>query len=113
MLFRLLFVERRDGSVELDLGWIILAVAFANGILAFDLAAAGLWHITVAAWSWYGSLTGLAFVAGATISRARLLAESRMVGHVAQAIASSPAETDVPEVHSPLRYRDIDDPDDA
>lgn len=113
MLTRLLFVERRDGTVELDLGWAILAMAFLNGLLAFDLAAAGVWRVTVAAWSWYGSLTGLAFLAGATISRARLMAEARMVGHVAQAIASSPAEEALPEVHSPLRYRGFDDPDDA
>lgn len=109
MLYRLLFVERRDGSVELDLGWAILAVAFLNGILAFDLAAAGVWQISIAAWSWYGSLTGLAFLAGATISRARLMAESKMVGSIAQAIASSEPEPDVPT--SPLKYRDIDDPD--
>ncbi|MGE0347630.1 MAG: hypothetical protein AB7N73_15775 [Gemmatimonadales bacterium] len=109
LLFRLLFVERADGTVELDLGWAILALAFLNGLVAFDLAAAGIWRISVAAWSWYGSLTGLAFIAGATISRARLMAESKMIGAVAQGIATSP---ELPTVESPLRYREIHDPDD-
>lgn len=110
LLFRLLFVERSDGTIELDLGWAILAIAFLNGIVAFDLAAAGIWSISVAAWSWYGSLTGLAFIAGATISRARLLAESRMVGDVSRGIAASAPPL---SFTSPLRYRPIDDPDGA
>ena len=109
LLFRLLFVERRDGAIELDLGWLILAVAFLNGLVAFDLAAAGVWQISVAAWSWYGSLTGLAFIAGATISRARLIAESRLPGEVAGGIATSSPDAEVPT--SPLRYRTCDDPD--
>lgn len=88
LLHRMIFTS----SGDLDLGWVLLALAFVNGILFFDLAALGHARVSVAAWSWYGSLTGLSFIAGATISRARLIADSRMVGDVASAIATAAPE---------------------
>lgn len=74
---------------ELDLGWLLLLIAFANAILFFDLAAFKVVSISVAAWAFYGSMISLCFIAGAAISRARLIAGSRVPGEVARGIAES------------------------
>jgi len=74
---------------ELDLGWLLLLIAFANAIVFFDLAAFRLVTISVAAWAFYGSMISLCFIAGAAISRARLIAGSSLPGQVAQGIAQS------------------------
>jgi len=35
-------------------------------------------HISVAAWTWFGSFTTLCFIAGAAIDRARLIAKGKV-----------------------------------
>jgi hypothetical protein len=54
-----------------------------------QIAAIGIVHVGIPAWSWYGSLTALSFTSGATISRARLIASSRLASDVATGIASA------------------------
>lgn len=82
----------KDG--ELDFGWVILIACSVVGLAAFVATGLGWFKASVAAWSWFGSFTGLAFIAGATISRARLIAKSNLPGQIAQGIASS-AEPDL------------------
>lgn len=89
-------------SGDLDFGWLILAACCVVGLLAFILTGFGAFHASIAAWSWFGAFTTMAFIAGATISRARLIASSRAAGEVAQAIAT--ALPDDPRL--PSRYDD-------
>jgi hypothetical protein len=89
---RLLYVVHRDGRRELDFGWLILAVCCVVGLTCFILSGFGLFKAPVWAWSWFGAFTTMAFIAGAAISRARLIAKSDAPGQVAQAIASAGAE---------------------
>lgn len=91
VLHRLFFTQ----NDELDLGWLLLLIGFVNGLTIFDLAALGVARVSIAAWSWYGGVITMCFIAGATIARARLIAASRLPADVAQAIASSPAEPDL------------------
>lgn len=79
---------------ELDFGWAILLACCVVGLGAFLLTGFGIFRASVAAWSWFGSFTGLAFIAGAAISRARLIAKSTLPGEIAQGIAMS-AEPDL------------------
>lgn len=80
----------KDG--DLDFGWLILIACCVVGLAAFILSGFGLFKASVAAWSWFGSFTTFAFIAGAAIGRARLIAKSPVAGAVAQGIATSPAE---------------------
>lgn len=89
LLTRLFFTADDASQGELDIGWLLLAIAFINGVVFFDLAAFGVVTISVVAWSWYGSLTACAFIAGTTVAKARLLATSRMPGEVAKGIGSA------------------------
>lgn len=70
LLYRLFFT-RED---ELDLGWMILLLCALFGMAGFGLEAAKVWDISTEAWVWYGSFTTLSFIAGTTLSRARLIA---------------------------------------
>lgn len=74
---------------ELDFGWAILLACCVVGLGAFILTGFGVFRASVAAWSWFGSFTGMAFIAGAAISRARLIAKSDVPGAIAQGIAQS------------------------
>lgn len=79
----------KDG--DLDFGWVILIGACVVGLTVFVAEALNLIPgPSVAGWSWFGSFTAMAFIAGAAISRARLIAKSGTPGQVAQGIASSP-----------------------
>jgi hypothetical protein len=71
---RLFFTSFDRDTMELDIGWLLLLIAFVNGIIIFDLSALGIVDVSLAAWSWYGSLTAMVFIAGTTIAKARLLA---------------------------------------
>lgn len=90
---------------DLDFGWAILLVCCIYGLVAFGLDAAGVWRVGVAAWAWFGSFTTLAFIAGAALGRARLIAQSDVPGQVAQGIAAAlpdgmrgPTEYDIHDV---------------
>lgn len=89
----ILWIEHPDGRLELDFGWAILAVCCIVGLGVFTLTAAGAMKPgpSPSAWAWFGSFTTLAFIAGAAISRARLIASSNTPGAVAQGIAAAPA----------------------
>lgn len=84
-----LFFTRDD---ELDLGWLLLLIGFANGLTIFDLAALGVARVSIAAWSWYGGVITMCFIGGVTIARARLIAQSTAAAELARGIAASPAE---------------------
>jgi hypothetical protein len=60
---------------DLDLGWVILLVGLANGLTFFDLAALGLAEVSIQAWAWYGTVITMCFIAGVSVSRARLIAK--------------------------------------
>lgn len=77
----------KDG--ELDFGWLILVACCVVGLGVFVGDALRILRPSVAAWAWFGSFTAMAFIAGATISRARLIAKSNVPGEVAQGIAQS------------------------
>lgn len=81
-------IYRKDGS--LDFGPLTLAVTSAFGLGMFALDAAGVVHVSIAAWSYLGAFTTMAFIAGATAERAYWIAKSRTPGEVAKAIASAP-----------------------
>src|SRR6185312_15147859 len=83
---RLVFTA--DG--DLDFGWLILVVCCVVGLGAF--IASGLHHFDASrwAWAWFGSFTALAFIAGAAISRARLIAKSALPGQIAAGINQAP-----------------------
>lgn len=78
---------------ELDFGWLILVLCTAVGLVVFVAQSFG-WirGPSTAAWAWFGSFTGLAFIAGAAISRARLIAKSRLPGEIASGVAQSATE---------------------
>lgn len=98
LLNRLFFTADDPTKGELDIGWLLLGIAFLNGIVFFDLAALGVVNITIPAWSFYGSLTAMSFIAGTTVSKARLLANSRMVGDVTKGISNVEVSTDIQEL---------------
>lgn len=78
----------KDG--DLDFGWAILIACCAVGLAVFVLEAAGrIRGPSIAAWSWFGAFTTMAFIAGTAISRARLIAKSNAIGQVSRGIASS------------------------
>lgn len=86
---------------DLDFGWLILAACCIVGLLAFVAAGLGVFKAPIAAWSWFGAFTSMAFIAGAAISRARLIAASRMPGEVARGIAESvPDDPRLPNIHA-------------
>jgi hypothetical protein len=78
----------REG--DLDFGWVILLACVVVGLVVFVAQSFG-WikGPTVAAWAWFGSFTTMAFIAGAAVSRARLIAGSKAPGEVAQGIATA------------------------
>lgn len=73
-------IRTREG--DLDLGWVILLIAFLNGIVIFDLTAIG-WipGPDTEGWLWYGSLTLFAFLSGVAIARARLIVAAKIGQH--------------------------------
>jgi len=87
--FRESLFYTKDG--DLDFGWVILIGACVVGLGVFVAEAVG-WirGPSVAAWSWFGAFTSMAFIAGAAISRARLIAKSDVPGQVAQGVGMSP-----------------------
>lgn len=78
----------REG--DLDFGWVILLACVVVGLVVFVAQSFG-WirGPTVAAWAWFGSFTTMAFIAGAAVSRARLIAGSKAPGEVAQGIGQA------------------------
>lgn len=83
---RLIFTA--DG--DLDFGWIILVACCIVGLASFVASGLGVFTAPPWAWAWFGSFTAMAFIAGAAISRARLIANSTMPADVANAIAHAP-----------------------
>lgn len=78
---------------DLDFGWAILLVCCVVGLTIFTAQACGLIPgPSIAAWSWFGAFTTMAFISGATISRARLIAASQTPGSVAGGIGISAPE---------------------
>ena len=71
LIHRLVFTK--DG--DLDLGWVILLIAFLNGILVWDFIAFGKATMTPQGWVWYGAVTTMAFISGVSIAKARLIAK--------------------------------------
>jgi len=94
-LERLLYVVHRDGRRELDFGWLILAVCCVVGLAAFVLSGFGVFKAPPWAWAWFGGFTTMAFIAGAAISRARLIAKSATPGQVAAGIGSASSGFDM------------------
>jgi hypothetical protein len=89
-----LFFTKDD---ELDLGWLILLACCAFGLLAVALDSSGVWDISIAAWSWFGSFTALSFIAGTTLSKARLIAAdtpSALARTLASVAPRPPSERD-------------------
>lgn len=96
-LYRLFFTKED----ELDLGYLLLLVGFFNAVVFFDLSALGYASISLPAWSFMGGVIGMCFIAGSTIAKARLIANSTMVGDLTKGIASArsvEASTDVQEL---------------
>lgn len=61
---------------ELDLGWALLLLCCLNGLVIFDLQAIGIIQgPSTEGWFWFGSFTLFCFLAGATVNRARLIAQ--------------------------------------
>lgn len=81
-------IFRQDGS--LDFGPLTLAVTSVIGLLMFILDACRIVHVSIAAWSYLGAFTSMAFIAGAAAERAYWISRSPVPGAVAQGIASSP-----------------------
>jgi hypothetical protein len=84
----------RTKEGDLDFGWVLLIVGFTNGIVIFDLDALGIVEVGPAAWAFYGSVITMCFIAGVTISRARLIAKSDQM----QAVADREERAEVREV---------------
>lgn len=85
----LIWIKHPDGRLELDLGWAILILCCLVGIFVFLLEALTPKSASIAAWTWFGAFTSMAFIAGTTLARARLIAESKAPGEVATAIATA------------------------
>ena len=86
----------KDG--DLDFGWLILVACVVVGLTVFTLKSFGaIQGPDIAAWSWFGSFTTMSFIAGAAISRARLIAKSDAPGDVAKGIAQSTPEKFKPQ----------------
>lgn len=103
------FLRTKDG--DLDLGWMILIVCVVFGCGMFVLEGTGEVAPSTAAWAWFGSFTTLAFINGAAIARARLIAKSDLAANVAAGIANARDRQFDPLDVTPLVYRTIDDPD--
>lgn len=101
------FLRTKDG--DLDLGWMILVVCVVFGCGMFVLEGMAEVKPSTAAWAWFGSFTTLAFINGAAIARARLIAKSDAMGQVAAGIGNA-RDYDPMDV-TPLVFRAIDDPD--
>lgn len=78
-------------SGDLDIGWLILIVCCLIGLFVFLYEALLQKGPSIAAWSWFGAFTSMAFIAGAARDRARLIAKSDAPGLVAQGIAQAQA----------------------
>lgn len=89
---------------ELDFGWLLLIGSFLFGIIAAAMEASKRWDLSNAAWAYLGANNAMSYIAGAAISRARLIAKSETPGNVAKAIASAldgvkgPTEYDILDV---------------
>lgn len=82
-----------DGSM--DLSQFLLTLITAYVAVVFVLAGLGILTVSVAAWSFLGSFTTLAFIAWAARDRAELIARSKTPGEVAKGIAmSTPLDKD-------------------
>lgn len=77
-------LRTREG--DLDFGWIILIFTCLIGMGCFIMEGVGWMKISTAAWAWFGSYTTLAFIAGAAVSRARLIAKADVSAAHARAI---------------------------
>lgn len=93
--YKLFFVTKGKHDDELDLGWVLLLLAFFPAITVWVLAAFGVAKVTIAAWSFMGSLLASLLIAGIPIARARILAKSQLPGEVAQGIAMTGSEPDL------------------
>lgn len=77
-------LRTREG--DLDFGWIILIFCCTVGMGSFVLVGFGYMTIPNAAWAWFGSFTTMSFIAGAAVSRARLIAKADVSAAQARAI---------------------------
>lgn len=80
----------KDG--DLDLGYVFLIPFLSLGFVAFICSAVGAWKVSVAMWSFLGSLIASLLICAVPIARARLLAKATLPGEIAQGIASAPFE---------------------
>jgi hypothetical protein len=95
----LFWIKHPNGTRELDLGWAILVLCSLSGVTAFFIELLTDNDISNAGWAWFGSFTTFAFIAGASLSRARLIAKSGTVaGSVASGIAAAVRDAKQPDV---------------
>lgn len=84
-------LRTREG--DLDFGWIILIFCCIVGMGSFVLVGFGVMQLPTSAWAWFGSFTTMSFIAGAAVSRARLIAKADVSAAQARAI-DAVVETD-------------------
>lgn len=77
-------LRTREG--DLDFGWVILIFCCIVGMGAFVLEGFGKMKLSTSGWVWFGSYTTLAFISGAAVSRARLIAKADVSAAQARAI---------------------------
>lgn len=80
---------------DLDLGFVFLIPFLVLALVGWVCAARGVWTVSVAMWSFLGSLISSLLICAVPIARARLLARATLPGEVAHGIASSPVEPDL------------------
>ena len=96
-LYRILYTKEDD----LDLSFLLCLLVTVAGVVAFMFE---IWYgkrASIAAWSWMGTVFSAVIISAVPISRARLSAQSKVMGDVSKGIASSSAEgmsTDIQEL---------------
>jgi hypothetical protein len=106
--------RRRLGSAlfftkegDLDFGWIILIACVAVGLGVFVAVTFGVVaDPSTAAWAWMGSFTTLAFISGATIARARLIAKAKVEVSDQEVLPPPPSDGPPSTPHEPDLYHD-------
>jgi hypothetical protein len=77
-------LRTREG--DLDFGWVILIFCCLVGMSSFVLEGLGIMKLSTSGWVWFGSFTTMSFIAGAAVSRARLIANADVSAAHARAI---------------------------
>ncbi len=87
-LYSLVFTKEGD----LDLGWLFTLIMGLSATFIFVFEAIHNGHASIAGWSFMGSAFSAVLIASVPIAKARILANSRMIGDVASGIAQSSAD---------------------